>query len=1583
MADILNQKSGYYDSGDYVTINAGDDADSIVNSGSYVKINAGDGNDTIVNYGNAVSITGGKGNDLFYNSGRDVIFICDGSGRDDYDTIYGFDKNSILIFGGRFATLKSDGKDNFLTYVNGKVTFKNLKGTAMGIKGMRDYLYGSGVLNNQWYNYLNDSVLEAGYGDDTIFNYADNVVFKYFSGDDKDSIIGFNETSTLSISDGMGSYSTEIVNNDVIVNVGGGIGDITLVGAAALPVVNINGIRSFDPSKIITLNEGVDNYSNTVEGATIKALGGNDSIRNEGKNVSISAGDGNDFIDNYGSKVIVNGGSGNDTLRNNGGTNVLFVYNGGNDSIAGFNGTSMLSISGGLFYSTQKSGSDVIVTVGDGKITLQGAATLPGIRIYGKALNEYTKVGTERADSIDSTLEGATIVALGGNDSITNNKDKVSINAGAGNDFISNYWQYSDKGGVSITVDAGDGKDYIYNYGNYASLNGGDGDDTISNPYAGRYSTIEGGAGNDSISNESDKVSIDGGAGNDYISNSNHMNSGLNNKGTISGGEGNDTIRNIRCSYVTISGDAGNDSITNSEGYYAVFNYAEGDGNDTIQGFNETSTLSISGSSYSTTKSDNGIIVTVGEGSVLLKNVTNLSSSNVIFENPNSIPAGIDEVIFNYDDNITLVTGFGNDSIYNSGANVLFFYEGGNDSIQGFNETSTLSISGSSYSTTKSGNDIIVTVGESKITLFGAASLEAVNISNEEIQPTDPVNPLLITLTEGNDSYRNTVEGATIQALGGDDSINNSAANVYIDLDSGADSVTNDSLSSNASIISGDENDYIDNKGTNVLIDSGAGNDTAWNYGKYATIDGGAGDDTIWNSGNESSINGGAGDDSIYNIYNYKFTIDGGEGNDYIRSGGSNVSMDGGSGNDSIESNLGINVLINGGDGNDSIYYYGDNPVSQGGVENTNTTILGGSGDDSIDNFGDGATIDSGAGNNEIYNGGKNVSIEGGDDDDAVYNFGEYGWNEETKEYDRIVKVSDNATINTRAGSDYIENISSFVSINAGAGNDTILNWIVESIVSADSVTIAGGAGDDSIINEGNNVLFQYNTGDGNDTIIGFNATSTLQIGNGTGTYSTQVSGSDVIVNIDNSAITLVGAASLSSINIAGEEVQSVEPVNPLLITLTENADRYSNKQDGATILGGAGNDFIDNWGYDKVIMTGDDGADTIANYSGNEVFISGGAGNDSLRNHVGNNVTIRGGDGNDYIRSNIGSNISIEGGTGDDTISLGNEATNVLIEYTSGDGNDIVYNFNSDDTLQIGGGTGTYSTQISGSDIIVTVDKGKITLVGAATLESINISGEDTFNLQWILEGTTATCIMPDGISISISGIKSTEGITIGDDGKVAVDKNNLAEGATEVKLTGKGYSLELTGVETVGTPTTSSATFSEIISSGANYFTTTNTNAYWTLGDDNNYILTPAASVNNILFTLSGIKTTSGIVVDTIKKTVTLKSANLGASDVKFSANAGGYTFGLEGVSGSTTTTAGFSGNTYKTGSNTAGYALDNAKTTVKYTSAVPATDLFTLSGIKTTSGIVVDTIKKTVTLKSANLGASDVKFSANAGG
>ena len=194
----------------------------------------------------------------------------------------------------------------------------------------------------------------------------------------------------------------------------------------------------------------------------------------------------------------------------------------------------------------------------------------------------------------------------------------------------------------------------------------------------------------------------------------------------------------------------------------------------------------------------------------------------------------------------------------------------------------------------------------------------------------------------------------------------------------------------------------------------------------------------------------------------------------------------------------------------------------------SNTLLSGTSGNDSVYNssYGSSVTINTGAGYDEVLNRGESVTINTGEGNDYVYNGGS------------------SVTINTGVGNDSVFNWhGSSVIINTGAGNDSIFNS------RGNSVTISGGKGNDSIYNNWDfdkdapddydceNVLFKYAEGDGNDIIYGFKKNSTLSIGGGS--YSSEKSGSDIIFTVGEGKITLVGAASLSAVNINGTKTST------------------------------------------------------------------------------------------------------------------------------------------------------------------------------------------------------------------------------------------------------------------------------------------------------------------------------------------------------------------------------------------------------------------------------------------------------------
>lgn len=182
------------------------------------------------------------------------------------------------------------------------------------------------------------------------------------------------------------------------------------------------------------------------------------------------------------------------------------------------------------------------------------------------------------------------------------------INGGSGNDSIRNGGYYNDNdepvlvgGGYKVTIDGGAGNDIIRNgVGEYDIESG--------NTYGGEYASISGGAGNDSIYNEGDYSTVSGGTGNDYMKLSYY-------------------VQTYNDEYYESDGEGGYEY---KEAKNVLIQYASGDGDDTIFGFNSTDTLHITNGSYQTSVSGSDVIVSVDTGKIILKNAVgeNISIKN-------------------------------------------------------------------------------------------------------------------------------------------------------------------------------------------------------------------------------------------------------------------------------------------------------------------------------------------------------------------------------------------------------------------------------------------------------------------------------------------------------------------------------------------------------------------------------------------------------------------------------------------------------------------------------------------------------------------------------------------------------------------------------------------------------------------------------------------------------------------------------------------------------------------------------------------------------------------------------------------
>ena len=527
----------------------------------------------------------------------------------------------------------------------------------------------------------------------------------------------------------------------------------------------------------------------------------------------------------------------------------------------------------------------------------------------------------------------------------------------------------------------------------------------------------------------------------------------------------------------------------------------------------------------------------------------------------------------NYHDTVTMRGSSNADTITNSGYNVSINAGKGNDVIKTYSDT--VSVSGGK------GNDDIFNEG-SYVTILGGSGKDTIKSDGGNVK---------IDGGTGNDSIQNYGASSIIDGGAGKDTISNYSASVTVDGGAGNDNFLN--MSEKVSLFGGAGDDSIWNMSKNVTINGGADNDTIHNQGATSKVYGGADNDSIHNQGASSKIYGGTGNDIILNdtatvmgtVSGSKSTLYGGAGNDsitnaadsvkiygqdgadFITNSSNRVSIFGGADNDSI-SNTANRVKIYGQDDADSIDNSGKRVSIFGGASNdyiansgasvsisgddgndfiTNSGNLSyislGAGKDTFQNFADSISADGGSGRNRIINRGDEFTLVGGTGRDTIYNYGEKASLTGGKGNDYIFNSGTSVTSSGGAGDDYIRNEGVQVYILGGAGNDTIRN-------DSNHVTLSGGKGNDYLRNSGGkHITYRFAKNMGNDTVVGFNSSDTVQIISGK--YSASTSGKNVVVK--------VGASTLTLRNAVGKEINFINSSGKTS-TKTYSASRLAKK---------------------------------------------------------------------------------------------------------------------------------------------------------------------------------------------------------------------------------------------------------------------------------------------------------------------------------------------------------------------------------------------------------------------------------------
>ena len=340
--------------------------DSIINSGSYVTVNTGAGNDTL-----SMIVSNSKNNyylTLSDFSKDDVLDIS--------DSISGFRVANVTTVGFRllssyyldpnliidFPNIKNDKDIEELK----KVHVKN--GNALTTMGelLKDIVS------------IDDNATIYGTNDDDIFievNGKNALVYGY---DGKDEI-HFNNTDIgkSTVYAGKGNDYVGNPHNDLRFSQDSGIrnGDgSTFYGEDGddhfnlgnLKNVTLNGDSGKDQLSIycsdnVVVNGGdSDDYINVVavKNATLDGGNGNDEIRAVGnsEHVTISGGKGNDNIYLFASNTVIQ-----------------YQLGDGNDVVENYGTEDKIKLLSGKISKAELNGNDVVITIGDGSITLKDA----------------------------------------------------------------------------------------------------------------------------------------------------------------------------------------------------------------------------------------------------------------------------------------------------------------------------------------------------------------------------------------------------------------------------------------------------------------------------------------------------------------------------------------------------------------------------------------------------------------------------------------------------------------------------------------------------------------------------------------------------------------------------------------------------------------------------------------------------------------------------------------------------------------------------------------------------------------------------------------------------------------------------------------------------------------------------------------------------------------------------------------------------------------------------------------------------------------------------------------------------------
>ena len=599
--------------------------------------------------------------------------------------------------------------------------------------------------------------------------------------------------------------------------------------------------------------------------------------------------------------------------------------------------------------------------------------------------------------------------------------------------------------------------------------------------------------------------------------------------------------------------------------------------------------------------------------------------------------------------NDTLTGGKDNDTLTGGADSDTFVFANndGKDLITDYTEEDVIKFTSGTPKFKKSGSNVLITLGNGKITVKGAADKVITYIDKDGNERTYPkiVNESGKTLTLLENYNKDSFDVADYD---GDDGA------TYKTIDASAVesalTITGNKLANK--ITGSQDDDYIDGGAGADLIDGGKGSNT---------ILGGKGNDTL---------TGGDGT----NVFLYR----NGDGNDVItdyKNGDTIKLLSGSVKNASVNKNNDYVLTIGNGtitvkgaaekylrvvDANDNETWYPEPPPAPAVIARKSITLTEGFFDDSmnINTYTEAAnfkstivTIDASAVQHDMtLVGNKLANLITGTDQDDIIDGG-----------------AGKDTIDAGAGND---------SLNGGTGNDSLI----------------GGKGNDTLTGGSGADIFVYNKGDGNDIITDYTDDDKIVINNDTVTKITKGKSNVVFTLASNKKITIQGGAD--------KIISYSDTKNPDGTTYPEPINdpiEYNSKGTAVSIHSNYTEDTFEPSDYSAYPnLTTIDASDAndiiiLGNKKANNII--GSVGNDSLNGGAGND-TLAGGKGNDSLTGGKGADVFVYNkGDGNDVITdyANDDMLVINNDYVKGikkSGGNVIFTLASKNKITIQGGT-------------------------------------------------------------------------------------------------------------------------------------------------------------------------------------------------------------------------------------------------------------------------------------------------------